>query len=41
VLTYLKKSKDIINTYGEKSWPIPGIFQDLAVIPILYIDAAF
>jgi monovalent cation:H+ antiporter-2, CPA2 family len=36
VLTYLKKSKDIITPYGEKSVAIL-IFQDLAVIPILLL----
>lgn len=36
VLTHLKKSKDIITPYGEKSVAIL-IFQDLAVIPILLL----
>jgi CPA2 family monovalent cation:H+ antiporter-2 len=36
VLTYLKKSKDIITPYGQKSMGIL-IFQDLAVIPILLL----
>ena len=36
VVTYLKKSKDIITPYGEKSVAIL-IFQDLAVIPILLL----
>ncbi|WP_340679566.1 cation:proton antiporter [Paraglaciecola sp.] len=36
VLTYLKKSKDIITPYGEKTVAIL-IFQDLAVIPILLL----
>jgi len=36
VLTYLKKSKDIITPYGEKSVAIL-IYQDLAVIPILLL----
>ncbi|MFT5719527.1 MAG: CPA2 family monovalent cation:H+ antiporter-2, partial [Oleiphilaceae bacterium] len=36
VLTYLKKSKDIVTPYGEKSVAIL-IFQDLAVIPILLL----
>jgi CPA2 family monovalent cation:H+ antiporter-2 len=36
VLTYLKKSKDILTPYGEKSVAIL-IFQDLAVIPILLL----
>jgi CPA2 family monovalent cation:H+ antiporter-2 len=36
VLTYLKKSKDVITPYGEKSVAIL-IFQDLAVIPILLL----
>lgn len=36
VLSYLKKSKDIITPYGKKSVAIL-IFQDLAVIPILLL----
>jgi len=36
VLTYLKKSKDILTPYGEKTVAIL-IFQDLAVIPILLL----
>ncbi len=36
VVSYLKKSKDIITPYGEKSVAIL-IFQDLAVIPILLL----
>ena len=36
VLTYLKKSKDIVTPYGEKTVGIL-IFQDLAVIPILLL----
>lgn len=36
VLTYLKKSKDIVTPYGQKSMGIL-IFQDLAVIPILLL----
>jgi len=36
VLTYLKKSKDIITPYGTKSVAIL-VFQDLAVIPILLL----
>lgn len=36
VLTYLKKSKDVLTPYGEKSVAIL-IFQDLAVIPILLL----
>ncbi|MCG6201667.1 cation:proton antiporter [Psychromonas antarctica] len=36
VLSYLKKSKDILTPYGEKSVAIL-IFQDLAVIPILLL----
>lgn len=36
VMTYLKKSKDILTPYGEKSMGIL-IFQDLAVIPILLL----
>lgn len=36
VITYLKKSKDIVTHYGEKSVAIL-IFQDLAVIPILLL----
>ncbi len=36
VVTYLKKSKDIVTPYGEKSVAIL-IFQDLAVIPILLL----
>ncbi|WP_438864690.1 cation:proton antiporter domain-containing protein [Neptunicella sp.] len=36
VLTYLKKSKDIVTPYGEKSVAIL-VFQDLAVIPILLL----
>ncbi|MBC3766146.1 cation:proton antiporter [Neptunicella marina] len=36
VLTYLKKSKDIVTPYGQKSIAIL-IFQDLAVIPILLL----
>ena len=36
VLTYLKKSKDILTPYGQKSVAIL-IFQDLAVIPILLL----
>lgn len=36
VLTYLKKSKDIVTPYGQKSMAIL-IFQDLAVIPILLL----
>ncbi|WP_416307238.1 cation:proton antiporter [Neptunicella sp. SCSIO 80796] len=36
VLSYLKKSKDIVTPYGEKSVAIL-IFQDLAVIPILLL----
>jgi len=36
VLTYLKKSKDILTPYGQKSLGIL-IFQDLAVIPILLL----
>lgn len=36
VLTYLKKSKDILTPYGQKSMGIL-IFQDLAVIPILLL----
>ncbi|PKG38032.1 cation:proton antiporter domain-containing protein [Psychromonas sp. Urea-02u-13] len=36
VITYLKKSKDIVTPYGEKSVAIL-IFQDLAVIPILLL----
>jgi CPA2 family monovalent cation:H+ antiporter-2 len=36
VLTYLKKSKDVLTPYGQKSMGIL-IFQDLAVIPILLL----
>ncbi|MCW8995726.1 MAG: cation:proton antiporter [Psychromonas sp.] len=36
VVTYLKRSKDIVTPYGEKSVAIL-IFQDLAVIPILLL----
>lgn len=36
VLTYLKKSKDILTPYGQKAMGIL-IFQDLAVIPILLL----
>jgi len=36
VLTYLKKSKDVLTTYGDKTVAIL-IFQDLAVIPILLL----
>jgi CPA2 family monovalent cation:H+ antiporter-2 len=36
VLSYLKKSKDVLTPYGEKSVAIL-IFQDLAVIPILLL----
>jgi CPA2 family monovalent cation:H+ antiporter-2 len=36
VLSYLKKSKDVVTPYGEKSVAIL-IFQDLAVIPILLL----
>jgi CPA2 family monovalent cation:H+ antiporter-2 len=36
VMTYLKKSKDILTPYGQKSMGIL-IFQDLAVIPILLL----
>lgn len=36
VITYLKKSKDMLTPYGEKSVAIL-IFQDLAVIPILLL----
>ncbi|WP_369434547.1 cation:proton antiporter [Psychromonas sp. MME1] len=36
VLTYLKKSKDVVTPYGVKSVAIL-IFQDLAVIPILLL----
>lgn len=36
VLTYLKRSKDIITPYGQKTMGIL-IFQDLAVIPILLL----
>jgi len=36
VLSYLKKSKDILTPYGQKSVAIL-IFQDLAVIPILLL----
>ena len=36
VVPYLKKSKDIVTPYGEKSVAIL-IFQDLAVIPILLL----
>jgi len=36
VVTYLKKSKDIVTPYGEKSVAIL-IFQDLAVIPMLLL----
>ncbi len=36
VLTYLKKSKDILTPYGQKSVAIL-VFQDLAVIPILLL----
>ena len=36
VLTYLKRSKDILTPYGQKSMGIL-IFQDLAVIPILLL----
>lgn len=36
VLTYLKKSKDILTPYGQKTMGIL-IFQDLAVIPILLL----
>lgn len=36
VVTYLKKSKDIVTPYGEKAVAIL-IFQDLAVIPILLL----
>ena len=36
VLTHLKKSKDILTPYGQKSMGIL-IFQDLAVIPILIL----
>ncbi|MFT5816285.1 MAG: CPA2 family monovalent cation:H+ antiporter-2 [Psychroserpens sp.] len=36
VLSYLKKSKDLLTPYGEKSVAIL-IFQDLAVIPILLL----
>ena len=36
VLSYLKKSKDVITPYGEKTVAIL-IFQDLAVIPILLL----
>ena len=36
VVPYLKKSKDIVTPYGEKSVAVL-IFQDLAVIPILLL----
>lgn len=36
VLTYLKRSKDILTPYGQKTMGIL-IFQDLAVIPILLL----
>ena len=36
VLTYLKKSKDVLTPYGDKTVAIL-IFQDLAVIPILLL----
>lgn len=36
VLPYLKKSKDIVTPYGERSVAIL-VFQDLAVIPILLL----
>ena len=36
ILTYLKKSKDILTPYGGKSVAIL-VFQDLAVIPILLL----
>ena len=36
VMAYLKKSKDIVTPYGQKSVAIL-IFQDLAVIPILLL----
>lgn len=36
VVTYLKRSKDMVTPYGEKSVAIL-IFQDLAVIPILLL----
>jgi CPA2 family monovalent cation:H+ antiporter-2 len=36
VLPYLKRSKDIVTPYGEKSVAIL-VFQDLAVIPILLL----
>ncbi|MDA7746324.1 cation:proton antiporter [Psychromonas sp.] len=36
VVTYLKRSKDIVTPYGEKTVAIL-IFQDLAVIPILLL----
>lgn len=36
VLTYLKKSKDIVTPYGQKSVAIL-VFQDLAVIPMLLL----
>ena len=36
VVTYLKKSKDIVTPYGEKTVAIL-IFQDLAVIPMLLL----
>lgn len=36
VLTYLKRSKDVVTPYGEKTVAIL-IFQDLAVIPILLL----
>lgn len=36
VLSYLKRSKDVVTPYGEKSVAIL-IFQDLAVIPILLL----
>lgn len=36
VLTYLKKSKDVVTPYGDKTVAVL-IFQDLAVIPILLL----
>jgi CPA2 family monovalent cation:H+ antiporter-2 len=36
VLSYLKKSKDVVTPYGEKSVAIL-IFQDVAVIPVLLL----
>lgn len=36
VLTYLKKSKDVVTPYGAKSVAIL-VFQDIAVIPILLL----